>query len=327
MDSTKISISVRLTSTLLLFCGLILFFISVLHLFGPSADSQAYADFLHGNEINNPPAEIGADLIKKVARGNEFIFFGIFAMLGISFKLIGILRYSKFVGLSVILYFLTYYFLHDYTQIRAGVASGIFLLSIGNLVERKTFSYFFKAMMAIVFHYSALIMLPIYFVIKYVNSAAFKYLPAIGIALVVLKIDLSKILLSILSYNEFIYNLFLMKRGYGEDIAVFNLISLSFVFVFYFISIIELKLDRVDHTLYKILSISLFVFFSFSSLKMPVITFRMYEFLNIVIVILMANIIAYINEKNLAVLGLLLYFSLHIYHLLFNVRILPNLSL
>ena len=66
--------------------------------------------------------------------------------------------------LSVLTYFSYFFLLHEMTQIRVGVASGIILLSVPDIYNRNAKAFAFKNILAILFHYSASVFLLFYFV-------------------------------------------------------------------------------------------------------------------------------------------------------------------
>jgi hypothetical protein len=92
----------------------------------------------------------------------SYITFAIFAFLGVYFKMRAFYLSNSFF-LSIVLYFGTYFFLHEMAQIRAGVAAGIFLLSIDYIYNRQFAKYCLCILCACFFHYSAIFFLPAYF--------------------------------------------------------------------------------------------------------------------------------------------------------------------
>lgn len=297
-----------------------LFIASLFQVFGHSVDYSTYLDFLKGVSIQNPPIEPFAFFLRDLSRGHHLVFFGAFAFVGITTKLIAISSLSKYYYLSLIAYLSSYFFLHDYTQIRAGVASGFFLISLNDLNTRNFKPYMIKTFIAISFHISAIVMLPLYIVCRF-RLSLFKILPVLGFLIAILNIDLQNFVLKILSVNNFFFELYTQKKGHSGVINVFNLISISYLLLFYLLTIIVLRLDKTDFLLYKIFSVSLFIFFGLSVLQMPVITFRIYEYLNIVLIILLANLPAYFKQRNLIMIAVVIYFVLFLYHLIFNVHI------
>ena len=70
--------------------------------------------------------------------GSNYIFlFAVYAVLGVTLKFIAIRELSNFALLSVAIYISQFFILHEMTQIRAGVASSLLLLSIKPLFERN----------------------------------------------------------------------------------------------------------------------------------------------------------------------------------------------
>lgn len=95
---------------------------------------------------------------------NDFkIILLIYAILGIFLKFYAIDRLADLKYLTIITYFGNYFLLHDFTQIRAGVASAIFLLAIIPLTEKKFIKFCILILIAFFFHYSSLILLPLWF--------------------------------------------------------------------------------------------------------------------------------------------------------------------
>lgn len=90
----------------------------------------------------------------------------IYAFLGVFLKFKVIPRLTSLVWPTILIYFSTYFLLHDFTQIRAAIASGIFLLAIPLLKNKQRVRYLLVIVVAALFHYSALILLLLVFVTK-----------------------------------------------------------------------------------------------------------------------------------------------------------------
>ena len=102
-------------------------------------------------------------IVKSFFHSNIVYLFLIYAALGVSLKLIAIKQYSQFWFLSLLIYLSYSYPLHEMTQIRAGVAAALLLLSIKPLYERKLYKFLLITFSATLFHYSAIIIFPIWF--------------------------------------------------------------------------------------------------------------------------------------------------------------------
>src|ERR1019366_1997709 len=223
--------------------GAILIATAGLRLFGPDADYYAYQEMVVGiNDI--------------LFRSDFQTFLVMFAIVGVSIKLFALLKYSKLPLLSLILYVFSYYLLNEYIQIRAGVATGIFLLAISDLVKGNAKRYFLKALLAIMFHWSSVVLLPLYFIVRYIKTGMFYLLPFIGILLFIKGVNVNSALQEALLPIEWLSNYYVSHSGQQEEIKVFNLISISHVGLFIFVSFLNLrgkeKIDEFDLVLFKI---------------------------------------------------------------------------
>lgn len=87
---------------------------------------------------------------------NLFIIFFIYAILGVAANLYGIKRLTDQEFLALFIYYSSMFLLHEMTQIRAGVAIGIILISLKELQERKFVQFSILILLASFFHTSAL---------------------------------------------------------------------------------------------------------------------------------------------------------------------------
>jgi hypothetical protein len=299
-----------LTSFLYWTIPLFLILIAGLRPIGLDRDSIEYAKIIQSSiDVNLLDKEPTFWIIKYF---NDIFFFGdvhtfflIFATLGISIKFLAIKKISKMPLLSVIVYLSIYFILHEMTQIRAGVAAGLFLLSIPDIYNRNFRKFIIKALLAISFHYSAIVMIPLYFLHPKKLNVAYILLPIVG--LISAYFGLSKILLSnlanlapnFLAYKINTY-LTLLELGEHSEINIVNFYYTSLLFFTYlgFFLYIKNKIKNDYNVLFlKILALSLFSFYFFSSV--PVFAFRVSEFLNVVTVIFLPNFILYFKQKKL----------------------------
>jgi hypothetical protein len=288
--------------------ALFLILIAGLRPIGLDRDSIEYAKIIQSSiDVNSiePAFWIIKHFNDIFFSGDVHTFFLIFATLGISIKFLAIKKISKMPLLSVIVYLSIYFVLHEMTQIRAGVAAGLFLLSIPDIYNRNFRKFIIKALLAISFHYSAIIILPLYFLHPKKLNVAYFLLPIVG--LILAYFDLSKTLLSnlvnltpnFLAYKINTY-LTLLELGEHSEINIVNFYYSSLLFLTYFGFFLYIKnkiKNDYDVLFLKILALSLFSFYFFSSV--PVFAFRVSEFLNVVIVIFLPNFILYFRQKKL----------------------------
>lgn len=135
-----------------------------------TSDTSAYIEFY--NDIQDFESglirfEPGFTLIALSLRSffeNSSVFLLAVAFIGVGLKLIAIRNYSNYYYLSLIVYLSKYILLQDMIQVRAGVASAIFLCSIKYLYNRSAIKYIAAITVAAMFHYSALIYFAFYFI-------------------------------------------------------------------------------------------------------------------------------------------------------------------
>jgi hypothetical protein len=315
--------------------ALILILIAGLRPVGLDRDSTAYATFIQSvTEVNFLDKEPAFWLIKwfndVLFHGNIHTFFLIFAVLGVSLKFLAIKRLSKLPWLSVIVYLSMYFILHEMTQIRVGVAAGIFLLAIPDIYNRNFKKFITKALLASLFHYSAIIMVPLYFLNPRKISIIYLLLPITG--LLFAYFNLSKMLLTnfvgilpeFLAYKIRMY-LSLLELGEHSKINILNFYYSSLLILLYFclFCYITNKIKFTYDILFiKILSIMLFTFYFFSPL--PVFAFRISEFFGVISIILLPNLVLYFKQKEILLLLIISYF---VYYFFFKTIGLLNLNM
>jgi hypothetical protein len=311
---------------------LILVPVAGLRLLGPDADYFNYLNLLTlQNSLELLTKEFGFRLLlglnSVVFNANVNAFFLIFAFLGISIKFYAFAKISPIPLLSLGLYLFSYFLLHDYTQIRAGVASGIFLLSMQDLSEGAKKQYFQKVIWACLFHWTALIMIPIYFLVRRLSIGFFALLPFIGIMIFLTRINFEQYILSGIADYPALMLYYASHSGHNSTVNIFNLINLGFLGMFMGISalIYYMKEEFTDFEidLFKVFSTSIFAFYFFAILNKPVVAFRIFEFLNISLLLLVPFVVLKFKQWYLASLVFIAFFLLYFYHLLINVRVIP----
>jgi hypothetical protein len=305
---------------------LILFFISGFKIFGPGNDYDSYYSMVVFKDYVLEYKEIFLRLIiflnDILFNSNITIFFLIFAIIGLSLKFIAFYRLSPYPYLSILIYFLSYFWLHEYIQVRAGVATGLFLLATKDLSDGKKWNYFIKSFFAILFHWSSIILIPIYFIRK-INLKFIIILPLIGILLYFLKFDIEGLIiyyLSLLGIDLTYYNLY---AGYKDQINIFNFIAISYILIYIIITSLIMVNNKIftkyEIILYKLFSFGIFIFYVMSKLNSPVVAFRLQEYFNVVLLILLPSIINKFKQKYIVASIIVAYFCLNFYFLMSRV--------
>jgi hypothetical protein len=281
--------------------GTLLILIAGFRPIGIDRDSLNYVSvlqfpFSENSLLANEPFFLLTIFINNILFGAEpRSFFLMFAALGVSWKLYAIRKVATFPLLSIITYIFLYFVLHEMTQIRVGVAAAIFLASIPDIVSKDRRSFLMKVMLAMCFHYSAIIMFPLYLL----NSRKFgKYayfaLPIFGLVCALatsITLPMFAYLIGLLpesiGYKLNLYVLFLTEDDQSQ-ISLLNpyYVSLT-IFYLFLVGNYKLLKGEYDIVLLKIFGFALLAYFSLSFV--PVFSFRVAEFLSVVLIVLIPN--------------------------------------
>ncbi len=247
-------------------------------------------------EVNQ--IEVSFIFIRNVLRddfGLAYIsIFITYALLGVITKVLAVKKLSDFFYLSILIYISHFYILHELTQIRAGVAAGFILLAIIPLYKRNFKLFLLFITIAILFHYSAIMILPLWF-LKSNSKVKFLYfvVPAGFILYFVGFNFMHNIPIAYFQTKMDAYQELSRKRTDGFDtINVFNVFYLIKVAVFYFILINREKISHHNAYFYLLLRIEGLSLLALPALALiPAIAYRVHEFLGVVEIILFPLIV------------------------------------
>ena len=231
----------------------------------------------------------------------------IYATLGVFINLIGIKRLTNLYFYSLLIYFSSSYILHEMTQIRVGVAIAFFLLSIKHIEDRNAYKFIAFVILASLFHYSALIILPLYFIrSKSVNIIFYSFLIPTCYLLHFLGIHFSQ-LLGILNAGEDIQQKILIQQeaiGLSNEapkINLFNIVQILKIILIY-VLLWKRKVISKNNVYFNILikiyifSIAFFILFA----DIPVFAFRLSEMYGAVEIILVPMLVYILTPKSYA---------------------------
>ncbi len=127
-------------------------------------DYHPYVDLYQNNPmLVEPTFTLIVFVVKNFLGDNVIVLFLIYAALAVALKLTAIRRLTPLVFMSIVIWLSDTFMLHELTQIRAGVATGFFLLAIKPLYERRGLRFFLLIVCATLFHVSALLAFPLWF--------------------------------------------------------------------------------------------------------------------------------------------------------------------
>jgi hypothetical protein len=256
--------------------------------------------------------EVGFVLISafsKLFLNSAGVFFFVFAFFSLAVKYYVFKNMRDRFYFSLYIYVCLFFIPHELTQIRVSVAASFFMLAYISILEGRRQFFYMACFMAILFHYSAIFLLPMYFILRrrlYYN-VFFMLLPLLGFYFHY--IDLLALLIDFfieyapggLSYKLAIYNDF-VSSGSMKKINLFNLNFIGFLFLYFLISIpvavakLDYSSDREIITIWRLMSVCIFLYLSFS--YMAVLSFRVYELLSVPLAISVPCIVHYYVQKS-----------------------------
>lgn len=231
-------------------------------------------------------------------------FFLLYALLGVVLKLSFVSKYSRLPVLSTYVYVTLYFVGHEMTQIRTGVAAGLYLYAIARLAKYDRKRFIVLILLAASFHYSAVVGLILLFTRRAPHSTVFLLsMPLLG-ALVAWLIDIQmfeliaeNFLPGMIGARLGVY-LELIGSAESESINLFNPVSMSYLLVYWIlVAIRPAKLDYFHELLLISFGLGLAGYFAFS--LVAVVAFRVMEFMSIGTIVLIANATYWSRYKQL----------------------------
>jgi hypothetical protein len=248
---------------------------------GVGVDDINYLNMYREAHQGYTPKDIAFSIL-AICLPNITLLFLAFAFISITLKTHFILKNIKYQGLVFLLYFSSYFILHDFVQIRAAVASGLFLWIIYYIGKEKYFIVSILLGLAILFHLSAIVFLPIVFLKK--KDSKFIY---IGFGLLSLFSLLIKPI-DVNSLDAFFPEIILKRLDVylSETDRVANLLNPITLVQYIIAIIIFLNWNKLvnfsNYSVYVIKSFLIGLYLFLILHNIPGIGFRIYELLMIV---------------------------------------------
>lgn len=314
-----------ISDIIMLFGGLVLVLVVGLRDRGFDKDYYIYKAFWMTTKLRGN-VEYSFYLIREFVKsvlGLDFQYLLlIYGLLGVAIKFTAIRKLSPFIWASLLIYVSNYYILHEFTQIRIGVATGFLLWSLIYLADKKYIQFSIFAGFAILFHQSCflVIIFPL-FANSEKNLKYYYWVIPLGYffyffnTVLNLKIPIPSIQEKI-DFYEMATESGFMKESKTN---VFNALFLIRIAIFYCVLYYTKKISEYFSNIFlliKIYSLSLFLFIFLS--KIPVFSFRMQELLGVVEIIIIPCLV-YIFPKKIRFLGVILVFAIALVFFLMNV--------
>lgn len=311
---------------LLIFAGILIVFAGFRKKYS-TPDYAIYVDmFLYPSFLKVEPAFSTISALVHYFAGNQYVYlFVIFALLAVILKSYAIIRLTDLWLFSLLVYISYFFILHDLIQIRAGVSSALLLLALKPLTDRKLLPFLGLSILAITFHYTALLMLPLWFLPK-LNKKILALLIPFAYILYFLKLNIIYIIpIPYIKEKIEIYQQLQSVSSEMDKINVFNMLFLLKVSIFYFFLLkyktVEAK-NRYFPILLRVYGLALFSFVAFST--MPVVAFRVYEYLATVEIILIPLLWYCFRYKLIGRISIYSISLLLFYFILFYNKLIPS---
>ena len=265
---------------------IILILFSAFRPIGVDPDSEAYEEiFKKNDDLVEFSILFLSEIIRNFTDDVHYLFL-LYAILGITIKFYALRQLSPWYFLPLAIYFGNYFILHDFIQIRAGVASAMLLLAIKPLSEgnkKRAIVYF---LIANVFHYSSLVFYPILFFSNNL-SKIWRYtliaIMPVGAILFLLRIDFLSALPTPYIQEKIDMYRHLTETGILEEFTLKNVpLWIQYTIILYSLYFYDTILEKCPALplLLKITAYSMTFFFALSSIS--VVAGRFQELLGIV---------------------------------------------
>ncbi len=279
--------------------GVALMLLAAFRPIGIDNDSYSYENYFVN--YDNPLYEVSveysyrylSELLYPIFKDVHVIFL-LYAIGGVGLKFGAFRKLTPMPFMAVAVYICTYFVLHEFTQIRVGVSSGLLLFIIMAIAERHRKQAIALILVSLVFHYSSALMIPLLFFSNDEMSEKERNLwclliPA-GYICYFLHIGLTSLPIPYIADKFEAYEE-LKGKGFLDEVNVFNLLFLLKIVIFYYVmayyDVIKPH-NKYLPIMMKMESLSLFSFTALSSL--PVLSFRVSELYGIVEIILYCNL-------------------------------------
>lgn len=313
--------SPKLQNFIYIIIGIIIVGVSIIIDKSELPDYAVYVSYIQSNMVLLEPSFIVIRwIVNNIFAGEPIFLFVIYILLGVIIKLYSIKKITNLVLLSLLLYVCSYWTYHELIQIRAGVASSLLLLSIKPLYERNRIQFFLICIVAITFHYSAIVMLLLWMIRGNISKISYViYVLAIPISMLlyILNVDFIDILTylpipiiqdKIISYSSLTAesaNRGLISAADYNPFITWNLIKVAFTYYIWLNVNCIVCRNRYALLLLKIQTIGLSCLWLFGSV--PVVATRSSELMTIVQVVLVPMSIYSIKQRRIGYIIPILY--------------------
>jgi len=279
-------------------------------------DAPNIYDWLFGNysydihELYMEPGYVFINSFVKIFTSKYEVFFLSIAFISVGIASYNYYKYSQYVFLTLLLFFVHTYLYRDMNQIRAGISASIGLLLIAQIYNKEHLKIIFTIFVASLFHLASLSFI-IAYVLGFITWTKKKIVFLYLISLTIGSIGLSKMIVLMLPNVNFltmkIIN-YANSQKYSEAISLFDITNIKNSIILFFVVLFWNKLkSKVPYfntiILFFILSTCWRIAFS----DLGILASRVSTFFGIVEVILLPYFIYVFRQKVFIAFLIILY--------------------
>lgn len=287
----------------------------------PSLDEWMFGNYVYSiNDIYMEPGYVFVNSIVKIFTDNYSLLFLTIAFLSVGITSYNYSKYSKYIFLSLLLFFVHTYLYRDMTQIRAGVAAAIGLFLISQIDKREHLKVFFTLLIASTFHIASFSLLTVY-LLSFIKLTRKIVVLCFFLSVFFGLLGISQIILGIIPGSGFLamklYS-YTANEGYLSAISLFDITNIKNSFI---LLLIVLFWDKLKKTIPYFKTVMLFyllaVFIRIAFYDLGVLAARISTFFGIVEVIIIPYFIFLFRQKIVISFLIIFYAFLMLYLNLF----------
>lgn len=281
----------------------------------PIYDEYFYAINKGTNSFREPLFNLLNRIIYLFTDNSQFLFIAV-AIITLSFTFVAIYQQSRYIPFSIIVYFLSTIYFNSLNQMRQAIAMSIFLYASKYLWTRNWKKYMLWMLVAIGFHISALIYIPIYFLYRW-KAEIKKHIVLFGIVLVAMPI-LKVVIVAVLKLTPYAWY---FDSAYSENdffVAGFIISLLILVFMEYYNYIGNTEDDKTVHFMVNMQWLS--VVSLLCTAFIPQVS-RISSALEIITIIAIPRIILFERKRNQRIIVYCFIVALLVSKLVYNVYV------
>lgn len=186
--------------------------------------------------------EMGMYLISRLTSSvasAPYLMFAVFSTLTVVFFYLGMRRYTEHHYAMLFFLFLMVVFPISFNLVRQGLAISIVFYAFSFIMDRRVWRYVVWMLVAALFHKSVLVLMPIYFLVRFVKPDRLnhiKFIMSVGLAAVVIYVAAPFVFNALLSLPIFSkYDIYQAMPGEGDN-KVFYLKAIMLVAVLFLYS-------------------------------------------------------------------------------------------